>query len=89
MTGKVSQAQLARADEVAKKNKEAANQIEQAGRGLHVAIQECLGNASTLETVAVLAAVQAYVADAIRVLLEKEQGAGAPPEKQLVIARPR
>jgi len=82
---KVTPDQLARADEIAKKNREAAAQIEQAGRGLGVAIGQCLGNTATLETVSVLAAVQAYVADAIRVLLEKE--AQAAPENRILVPK--
>ena len=83
--GKVTQDQLQRADEIAKKNREAAAQIEQAGRGLHQAMQQCLGNTAHLGTISTLAAVQAYVSDALRVLLEKEETAA--PENRLLVPK--
>lgn len=83
--GKMTQEDVAKANEIATKNKEAASQIEQAGRGLHVAIQQCLGGIGGLQTVSTLAAVQAYVADAMRVLLEMHETTA--PENRLLLPK--
>lgn len=83
--GKMTQEDLQKADEIAKKNKEAAGQIEQAGRGLHVAMQQCLGGNAGLPTVDILATVQAYVADAMRVILEMQ--ISTAPENRLLLPK--
>jgi hypothetical protein len=83
--GKMSREDLQKAEEIAQKNKEAASQIEQAGRGLHVAIQQCLGGNAGLPTVDILAAVQAYTADAMRVILEMQ--ISTAPENRILVPK--
>lgn len=82
---KLTKDQVERANAVATANKAAATQIEMAGRGLYECMNACQAGTATLKTVQDLVAVAAYVNDAAMLLIENEQGAGAPPEKRLIL----
>lgn len=70
--GKVSKKDVETAERQAAACKEAAEQIEQAGRGLALVMDACVASTAGTKELAILAAVQAYTADALRVLLEKD-----------------
>lgn len=70
--GEISKKDLDAAERQADACKSAAEQIEQAGRGLALVMDSCLAGTAGTKELTILAAVQAYTADALRVLLEKD-----------------
>ena len=65
---------LKRADEKAKLAQAAAFEIDQAGRGLHVAMGHCASNTVDIKTVQTLNIVMAYLNNAMTNILDHVAG---------------
>lgn len=85
--GVITSEQLRRAEAKERAARLAAAQIEQAGRGLGAAINQCLTNTAGLPTVGILADVQAYIADALRLLVEVEVQSEPDCTSKLLVPR--
>jgi hypothetical protein len=77
----VSGEQLQRANQIAQLSVEANKSIEQAGRGLVLASNQCRASTAGLNTIEILAHVQGHVADAIRAVTIRETLSAVAPAK--------
>ena len=71
--GNLTKGQLKRANEQAKLSAQAAQSVEQAGRGLHMVMQELEANAPTPLTVYNLGLILGHVNQAQMILLERSR----------------
>lgn len=70
--GEISSAELRAADTKAALSVLASTSVEQAGRGLVVAFEQCKANTAGLHTIEALMHVQGHISDAVRALVERE-----------------
>ena len=83
--GHVTRGQLKRANEQAKFSQQAAESVEQAGRGLHLVLQELEANAPTPLTVYNLGLILGHVNQAQMLLLERSRHENPEKPNSLIV----